>query len=274
MAIRKITEAQIKGTKVKKNLDISRSFFSLVFESIYKNFGNRAALNGRDIARIKAGIEASWPEFESMFGDTCVQCMEAPWFAQDERRKDAITRLVFSRILMKVPSRPAAGGAEFPRVIAPGLQTMVSILLTNREWRILNDHARFIFEYIGGDDDASLARHFAGNETMTQLCERIFLTLLLRFKFFNARRQEFIRIVNNAVSETSYRMADDEFCEIFEAMFNDYYNLIQSETGRLQVAVSHSEDFPERMAAIFEVYTRFRIGVSQAKKYSTPAGKR
>lgn len=274
MAVKKITESQIKGTKVKKNLDISRSFFSTVFETIYKGFGERVVLTEEEVAKIKAGIEASWPEFETMFGNTCVQCMEAPWFTQDERRKDAVTRLVFSRILMKIPKRAAVGGVDFPRVIAPGLQTMISIMLTNREWRILNDHARFIFEYIGGDDDATLALHFESNETMKQLCERIFLTLLLRFKSFSSRRQEFIKIINNSVSDTSYRMADDEFCEIFEAMFYDYYNLIQTETGRLQFAVSHSEDFPERMKAIFEVYIRFRAGVSQTKKYSTPAGRR
>ncbi|MEI6558381.1 MAG: hypothetical protein WCO00_08215 [Rhodospirillaceae bacterium] len=267
MAPRKITEAQIKGTKVKKNLDISRSFFNTVFDSIYKGFGERVVLSGREVAAVKAGIEASWPQFETMFGNTCVQCMEAPWFAQDERRKDFITRLVCSRIFMRVPDRATASGTKFPRVIAPGLQTMISILLTNREWRILNDHARFIFEYIGGDDDATLAAHFETNETMKQLCERIFITLFLRFKSFTTRRQEFIKIISNAVSETSYRMSEEEFCDVFDAMFGEYYEVIQSETGRLQIAMSHSEDFPERMKAIFEVYLRFRSGLSMAKKY-------
>ena len=274
MAIRKITEADIKGTKVKKNLDISRSFFTTVFDAIYKGFGERVVLTAGEVAGVKAGLESCWPTFETMFGNSCVQCMEAPWFAQDERRKDAITRLVFARILMKCRARPLAGGAEFPRVIVPGLQTMISIMLTNREWRILNDHARFIFEYIGGDDDGTLNRQFESNEIMKQLCERIFLTLLLRFKSFNTRRQELVRIVNNAVSEVAYSMSDEEFCELFEAMFQDYYEMIQSETGRMQLAISHSDDYPERMKAIFEAYTRFRASVAQTQKYAPAAASR
>ena len=268
--VRRINESEIKGTKVQKNLNISRALFGIVFEAIREGFAEREVLTREDVTRIEKKFEESWMHIESLFDNTCAECINVPWYIRDERRKDAITRLVYARLRMNLEKATTSSGAIFPRVIVPGLQTMIAVMLTNREWRLLNDHARFIFEYIGSDDDAVLEVQLQRNAAIQLLSQRIFLTLLLRFKGFNSRRQEFVRLVNNSAAETGYRMTDLEFCLVFEALFRDYDDMIQSEDGRLRLVISHSEDFPERIKGIFDAYRRFKSGVSFPKR--APAG--
>ncbi|MEI6558856.1 MAG: hypothetical protein WCO00_10660 [Rhodospirillaceae bacterium] len=268
---RRISESEIKGAKVKKNLNISRALFSIIFETIRESLNERDVLTIEDIARIEKKFDESWFHVESLFDNTCSQCTEAPWYVRDERRKDAVTRLVYARLLIAIEKRETPSGALFPRILVPGLQTMIAIMLTNREWRVLNEHARFIFEYIGSDDDGVLGAQLKQNQAMQLLCQRIFLTLLLRFKGFNNRRQEFMRVVTSGAAGSGYRMTDLEFCDVFEALFRDYHDMIQSEDGRLRLSISHSEDFPERIKGIFDAYFRYKTGVVFVNKFPVSA---
>ena len=265
--VRKIQESEIKGTKVQKNLSISRALFGVLFEVIYESFNEREVLTREDITRIKKKFEESWFHVESLFDNTCAQCTNVPWYVRDERRKDAITRLVYAHLRMQIEKRTVPPGVSFPRIVVSGLQTMIAVMLTNREWRLLNDHARFIFEYIGSDDDTVLAVQLKRNPAIQLLTQRIFLTLLLRFKSFNSRRQEFIRIINNSAAEAGYRMSDIEFCQVFEALFRDYHDMIQSEDGRLRLVISHSDEFPERIKGVFDAFNRFKTGVAFISKF-------
>ena len=269
--VKKINEREIKGTKVQKNLNISKALFSIIFESIRDSFGEREVLSREDVDKIEKKFGESWFHVESLFDNTCAQCTDIPWYIRDERRKDAITRLVYARLRMNVEKRELSSGQMFPRVVVSGLQTMIAVMLTNREWKVLNEHARFIFEYIGSDDDTVLATQLQRNPAIQLLSQRIFLTLLLRFKGFNSRRQEFIRIVNNSAAEAGYRMTDLEFCAVFEALFRDYHDMIQSEEGRLRLVMSHSDDFPERIQGIFDAFTRFKTGAAYLSRFPVGA---
>ncbi len=177
VSIRKIQESDVKGVKVQKNLNIAKALFKIVFESIYDGFGDRPIITREDVSRIEKKIDESWHHVESLFDNTCAQCTDIPWYVRDERRKDAITRLVYVRLMMLIDTRMTTWGVEFPRVVVPGLQSMISSMLTNREWEILNDHAYFIFGYVGSDDDAVLAEQLKLNRAVQLLCQRIFLTL-------------------------------------------------------------------------------------------------
>lgn len=262
-----VKECEIKGTKVQKNLNISRALFNVMFDALRDCFGDREVMTRGDLERVEKKLDASWFHVESLFDNTCAQCSDIPWYVRDERRKDAITRLVYARLRMNIEKRSVPSGVVFPRVVVSGLQTMVAVMLTNREWRLLNDHARFIFEYIGSDDDTVLATQLKNNPAILLLSQRVFLTLLLRFKGFNARRQEFISIINNSTAETGYRMTDMEFCEVFEALFRDYHDMIQNEDGRARLAISHSDDFPERIKGIFDAFYRFKTGAAFVSKF-------
>ncbi len=265
VAIREITESQLKGTKVQKNLTIAQALFKIIFETIHDGVGDRIYITWEEIAKIEKRFEETWPHVESMFDNTCAQCMDTSWYVRDERRKDSITRLVFARIVMGISSRTTTSGQVFPRVVVPGLQTLIAVLLTNREWVILNEHSHFIFEYIGSDDDTVVATQLKLNRAIQLLCQRIFLTLLLRFKQFNTRRQEFMQVINQSVAGTGYRMSDIEFCEIFETLFREYHDMIQTDEGRLRLTISHTYDFPEKLKAIFDAYFRFKTGVAMVK---------
>ena len=264
-AVQKIGGGEIQGTRVQKNLSISRALFNIIFESIEEELKVCDVVTLDEVKRIEKKIEESWHHIESLFDNTCAQCMETHWYVRDERRKDAITRLVYARLIMGVPERGMDTGASFPRVTVPGLQTMITVMLTAREWKVLNDFARFIFEYIGSDHDAEIAKHYVANTAVQMLCQRIFITLLLRFKGFNTRRQEFQRIVNNAVQESNYKMSDIDFCALFETLFREYHDMVQSEDGQLKLSLYHAEDVPEKVKAIFDAYFRFKESIVAAR---------
>ena len=100
--VRKIQESEIKGTKVQKNLSISRALFGVLFEAIRDGFNDREVLTREDIARVEKKFEESWFHVESLFDNTCAQCTDIPWYIRDERRKDAITRLIYARLRMNL----------------------------------------------------------------------------------------------------------------------------------------------------------------------------
>ncbi|MEI6558380.1 MAG: hypothetical protein WCO00_08210 [Rhodospirillaceae bacterium] len=260
-AVQKIGEDEIRGKRVQKNLSISRALFNIIFDSIDEDLRASDVVTIEEVKRIEKKINESWFHIESLFDNTCSQCMETHWYVRDERRKDAITRLVYARLIMGVPERSTDAGASFPRVIVPGLQTMIAIMLTAREWKVLNDFSRFVFEYIGSDHDDLITRHYRMNAAVQMLCQRIFITLLLRFKGFNVRRQEFVRIVNNAVRESNYKMSDIDFCAMFETLFREYHDMVQTEDGRMKLALYHAEDVPEKIKIIFDAHFRFKEGV-------------
>ena len=264
-AVQKIGEEEIKGMRVQKNLSISRALFNIIFDSIDEELKICDVVTLDEVKRIEKKLKDTWHHIESLFDNTCAQCMETHWYVRDERRKDALTRLVYARIIMGIPERSTESGASFPRVIVPGLQTMIAVMLTAREWKVLNDFARYIFDYIGSDHDTVIARQYQMNVAAQMLCQRIFVTLMLRFKGFNSRRQEFVRIVNNAVRETNYKMSDLDFCAFFETLFREYHDMVQSEDGRLKLALYYAEDVPDTVRAVYDSYLRFKEGVVLAR---------
>ncbi|MEI6556787.1 MAG: hypothetical protein WCO00_00145 [Rhodospirillaceae bacterium] len=260
-AVDTISGKEIHGTRVQKNLSISRALFNIIFESIDRELMICEVVTLDEVRRIEKKLNESWHHIESLFDNTCAQCMETQWYVRDERRKDAITRLVYARLIIGVPERSTEAGASFPRVIVPGLQTMIAIMLTAREWKVLNDFSRFIFDYIGSDHDEVLAKHYQMNTAVQMLVQRIMITLLLRFKGFNTRRNEFVRIINNAVRESNYRMSDIDFCATFETLFREYHDMVQSDDGCLKLSLYHAEDVPEKVRGIFDAYFRFKEGI-------------
>lgn len=265
MAVGTIVEAEITGTKSKKNLNICQSLFTIIFAGLRDSFAGRAEIGVEEVNRVRRKFEESARHIDSLFDNTCARCLDTHWYIRDDRRKDAITRLLYARLAMGVVERPSVGGETFPHVIVTGLHTMVALLLTNREWRVLNDYARFIFDYIGSDRDDVIATQLKLNPAVQLLGQKVFLPLLLRFKGFNNRRQEFIRIINNSQAESHYRMSDAEFCEVFEALFQEYNGMSSSDEGRLKLALYHDDEVPDQVKAIFDAYSRFKSSVALNK---------
>lgn len=256
-----IAESEITGEKSRKNLNICRALFRILFDGLRDGFAGRTEIRREDVAAIRRRFEESGMHVESLFDNTCSRCLDTPWYVRDERRRDSITRFLYARLIMKVPEKPGTKDFVYPRVVVAGLQAMAALLLSEREWRILNDYARFIFDYIGSDRDDVVAAQLAENPAVQLLSQKIFLPLLLRFRGFNGRRQEFIRIINNSRAETGYRMSDLEFCEVFEALFLEFHEMSESDEGRLKLALYHADDVPDQVRSIFDAYFRFKSGV-------------
>jgi hypothetical protein len=66
--------------------------------------------------------------------------------------------------------------------------------------------------------------------------------------------------------DSNYRMSDLEFCEVFDVLFREFHDMIESDDGRLRLSISHGEDAPERLRGIFDAYFRYRTGVVAMKK--------
>jgi len=260
-----IEESEIRGDKSKKNLNICRALFHIIFESLRDSFAGRTEIGVEDVARVRRKFEETSRHVVSLFDNTCAQCLDTHWYVRDDRRKDAITRLLYARLVMLVPERPGISGVTFPRVIVPGMQNLVAVLLSNREWKVLNDYSRFIFDYIGSDRDDAIATQLKLNPAVQLLCQKVFLPLLLRFKGYNTRRQEFIRMVNNSQAESNYRMTEAEFCEVFEALFREYHDMSESDDGRLKLSLYHAEDVPDQIKGIFDAHFRFKSSVALSK---------
>lgn len=260
----KVRNANVKGTRVRKNLDISKSLFDIFFNSLRNELREQSVITEASVDRIERRLRAAWPQVETLFDGTCAACMDAPRYIRNNDRKDFVTRLVFAKILMHVPERPIPDmtGQVFPRIILPGLRDSIGILLNGREWAVLNEHVRLIFDYVGGDDDTTLMQQMKLNPAVGFLCQRVFVTLLLRFKGFNARRLDVMRRIEGSLRDSSYRLQDSEFCQIFEGLFREYHDLIQTDEGRLRVSMSYSDDAPETLENIFAAYFRFKEGVT------------
>ncbi|MEI8395801.1 MAG: hypothetical protein WCF85_13760 [Rhodospirillaceae bacterium] len=167
---------------------------------------------------------------------------------------------------MNVPEKVISPDVTYPRVLVPGLKNVIAEFLSKREWQVLNDHGRFIFEYVGSDNDTVIIPQLKLNRAIQLLSQRIFIVLLSRFKSFNSKRMEFENIINRSMGECNYRLTDSDFCQIFEALFRDYHDLLQSQDGRLRLVISHSNDFVETLDGIFNAYFRFKESMVRSKK--------
>ncbi|CAK0767432.1 hypothetical protein WCLP8_4070003 [uncultured Gammaproteobacteria bacterium] len=266
---RQISDVQVKGRKVRKNLDISKALFRIIFESIDDSFAGRETISRSEIGKIQQKLMDCWPQVETLFDNTCAECTATHWYIRDERRKDALTRLVFAKVIMRVHQRPCAGDNEFPRVIMAGLQVSIATMFSAREWKILNDHAKFIFDYIGSDYDGDIATQLKLNPAIQLLCQRIFISLLARFAGFNTRRKDFIHNATSAVAGSGYVMSDLEFCEVFEGLFREYHDMLQGDDGRLRLTISHSEEFVSKLDGIFSAYFRYKSNLPSVRVSAT-----
>ena len=144
-------------------------------------------------------IEGFWPKTLPAFKANCRLCIDkngSRAYNPDARRKDFLTRFVFSLLITTIPSRMDPGsGKYFPQVIVRGIQRNIVNLFSNAEYEMLNSQAQAIFATIGTDDDAQTWPLIRADETMSMLADKVFIRMLLRFKQFNQQRQSFTALI-------------------------------------------------------------------------------
>lgn len=246
-----------------KNAEVARTLFHTIQDSLLRSFAGRTEVSVQEVQANLNKFQERWSTIETFFTRAADETINSLSYVQQDRRKDHLTRLIFARILMKVPERPLPRATQpYPRALVGGLQGVIADMFAKPEWQLLNQNALWVFKFIGSDSDAAVIGHLRDNEAIQLFAERVFVTLLLRFYRFNVRRSEFIRIINDGLPEGVAKIGDPEFCEMFEALFDDFYALLRTELGRTRIEMSHGEEFLGRVRGIQDQYLRYKEGIA------------
>ena len=268
-----VVDPESKGKLAQKNAETAKLLFKTMQDMLLKAFANRDSIAYEDLQVVLKKFEERWSTIETLFDRAASDGIDALTFIQNDRRKDQLTRLVFARILMKLGERPGPKGAPpYPRAIVAGLQAAITGMFSDSEWKMLNQHARWAFEFMGGDSDPVIASQLQSNEAIQLFVEQLFVAVLMRFYRFNIRRTEFVRQINEATPETGPKVGDSEFCELFEALFDDFYAMLLTQKGLTRIEMSQGEEFIVRVRSVQDQYRRWKEGLNPPNTKRRSAG--
>ena len=157
-----------------KQHDLARTLIRTFYEALAVQFDRKDHITKDELDRAFNLIEGFWPKTLPAFKANCRLCIDkngSRAYNPDARRKDFLTRFVFSLLITTIPSRmDPASGKYFPQVIVRGIQRNIVNLFSNAEYEMLNSQAQAIFATIGTDDDAQTWPLIRADETMSQGC--------------------------------------------------------------------------------------------------------
>lgn len=248
----------------KAHYDMSLNLLETIFAALKENLQRKDSLTLQDLEESFGRIRAYWPNLMPLYVATCKECsaLNVKVYAPDARRKDFVTRLVFSRILNRVPKRPVGTNGQFyPNLLAPGIQANIKTMLSPSEFQVYNQLARNIFAETGTDRDDEIWPIIDKSEPMSVMTNRILVKLLTSFRSFNTRHWEFLRILQQTVDPTICKVDDTVFCELFESLFQDFAILLAREEGRLRFDMIYGESSAEQLTGVLMTYQRYRQGI-------------
>jgi len=258
-----VVDPESQGKLAQKNAETAKLLFKTMQDMLVRAFVGREHISAADLRGVLKKFEERWATIETLFDRAASEGIDALTFIQNDRRKDHLTRLVFARVLMKVPERQVAKcTGSYPRAIVSGFQVAITSMFSKAEWAMLNQHSKWVFEFMGGDSDPVITAQLQNNDAVQLFAEQIFVTVLMRFYRFNVRRSEFVRLINEITPETAPKLGDAEFCELFEALFDEFYAMLLTETGLLRIDLSHGEDFLIRVRSVQDQYRRWKEGLN------------
>ena len=250
---------------------IARALVQTFQEAIAAQIAARGALTREEFTRAFDLMMENWPRTLPLFARTCRGCQDgrtdpadavtlelAPG-SEEGRRRDFVTRLLYSTVAGKVPeiADPVTGNV-FPRVIVPGLQANLAALFYEKEWEAMNADARSIFQLTRAERDEELWPRVSRHPTLPVLSHALFVRVMLRFKQFNFQRQSFIRRMASAVDPRAFTFADEHFELIFEALFGHLREEIRTELGRARMDVRYGDDTSSHLLRIFDAFDTLR----------------
>ena len=238
-----------------------RQIFDSIRKAMASAFVDHDLISAQEVGAIFEVFEKRWGDIDRFFQNCTVNTLGSFSFVQQDRRKDQLTRLLFARILVSIPDRQLADSElTYPRVIITGIQRVLAGMFNAQELKMLNQNARWVFEFIGGDSDQLIMSHLEQSDVIRFVAEPVFILLL--FYHFNIKRAEAIRIINDSVPGEFIKIGDPEFCDFFEAIFTDIYKVLRKKDGRTRIEMTHGEDFLIRVRGILDQYQRYKEGVS------------
>jgi len=250
---------------------IARALVQTFQEAIGAQIATRGALSQEEFTRAFDLMMENWPRTLPLFARTCRGCqdgrtdpadtvtLELPPGTEEGRRRDFVTRLMYSTVTQRVPefADPVTGNS-FPRVIVPGLQANLTALFYDKEWEAMNADARSIFQLTRAEREEEVWPRVARHPTLPVLSHALFVRVMLRFKQFHFQRQSFMRRMAGAVDPRSFRFADDHFDQIFEALFGHLREEIRTELGRARMDVRYGDETSGHLLRIFDAFDTLR----------------
>lgn len=232
----------------KKHLEVTKAFAGIIFESMMKDFAEVEVVTKYQFEKMFKNLESCWPHIESLH--ELVIKNYKHHYVKDPRRHDYLTRLVFSRVMVKIPNHD-----NYPRCLLKGVKENIEHIYKN-DFDIVNSLSQKVFELIETEVDEEVVDKLDHDILIEQFANQIFLSLMLKFVNFNFRRADFFRIF---FVTYDYKLTDLEFCDIFEALFG---NIIKKyEENRYQLVVIYGDEFIDKIGCVVSTYKRYKEGI-------------
>ncbi len=250
-------------------------------EALEPQFAAKGALSREEFSRAVTLMMAHWPNVLPLFATICQSCAQAPTcqgagqggcqdggcgampravFKPDARRRDFVTRLMFSTVRIKVPETiDPISGAAFPQIVAGGLQTSLSSLFYDKEWEALNSDAIAIYNQVGTDRDAEIWSRIQRQDTLAVLADTLFVRVMLRFRQFHQQRLTFMRRMTDLLRDQRFIFADGHFDTLFDSMFGRLRESLRTELDRARVDIHYGEGTADGLMRIFEQFDKHRL---------------
>ncbi|WP_051341498.1 hypothetical protein [Azospirillum halopraeferens] len=247
--------------------DVAGTLVRTIHEAMAPQLNARGVVTREELGRAFGALMEQWPRALPLFARTCRTCTErgAPHAtpvadpADEGRRRDFVTRLIFSTVPGTVPEEvDPLTGALFPRVAVPGLQATLAGLFYEKEWEAMNADAVAVFRQIGSGRDAEVWERIRRHITLPAVAGAVFVRVLLRFKQFHFQRQSFVRRMTETLRDQRFTFTDAHFDALFEAMFGHLREDLASELGRARIDVRYGEDTAGHLLRIFEQFDKRR----------------
>lgn len=251
----------MKETLARTHYAAAANLIKTILSAVEGSFENKEIITRSEVRDAFDKIRRYMPNTGAVFESTCRDCvaLNQKVYAPDRRRKDFVTRLLFSRIANQVPARAVVRSERpYPHVLIPGFQAAVQMVFTKTEYVIFNKLARDLYAEAGTDADEMIWRVISQSETMAISTDRIFIRFLQFFRNFQGRYRDFMTCLQKDVDKVVYKADEYDFCDFFDALFGAYEAVTKSSDLKLRVNTYHGEECAQQIGAVFLAYKRFR----------------
>lgn len=268
---------QLKSKYISKNLEVAKILFEMIHTHL-KDHSKKKPITEQDVEIVFKKLEDCFPQIEHLFEKVYSECFE-DIINKIQDRKDHLTRVVYAKIVSDVkyikfkhPQKKYITAQEQPRILIYGIQKNLKTILSTQEWGTLNSQAKNILELCADTEDTTIVKDMQDDKIVKILTERLFVSILLKFKNINIRKQEFMRIMNLGLYEAYHEndqhyilnddfFTDEHFCMIFEALFKDFYQYIDTIEGMSYLTTTYSEDVSTKIKSILVIFRRYKENI-------------
>lgn len=264
-------EDPMARTPFLRHMHIAESLLSTLRNALMPYFAATGTISWRDFDRGVSHMLDRTDLVAPMFANACRRCVEEgvpqPFELDGDeekgRRRDFVTRLVFSHVVDSVPEciDPMTGD-RFPRNMASGVKATLMSLFYDMEWAAMNSDAITIFRKLGTTRDEDIRHRIDDDETLPIVAGSVFVRVALRFRQFAFQRQAFIRRMSDQMRGRRFSFTDEHFVLLFEALIGRLRADLGSELGRARFDMRYGEATSNALLHILDEFDQYRTMVA------------